>query len=118
MLIKIRVHLRSEGFDFSIWLCLKQFLSTKDLKRELLQYLANRDCLMLFPGFLSGSVHAAKCTMAIWVSPSTLIYGLFCGQIHDYELDVGRILYFQSDPFYMEEDISIFRGKDAWQLSI
>lgn len=24
-----------------------------DLKRELLQYLANRDCLMLFPGFLS-----------------------------------------------------------------
>ena len=28
-------------------------MSTEDLKRELLQYLANRDCLMLFPGFLS-----------------------------------------------------------------
>ncbi|CAE7901350.1 unnamed protein product, partial [Symbiodinium microadriaticum] len=25
----------------------------KDLKKELLQYLANRDCLMLYPGFLS-----------------------------------------------------------------
>ncbi|CAK9086615.1 unnamed protein product [Durusdinium trenchii] len=25
----------------------------RDLKKELLQYLANRDCLMLFPGFLS-----------------------------------------------------------------
>ena len=28
-------------------------ISAEDLKRELLQYLANRDCLMLFPGFLS-----------------------------------------------------------------
>lgn len=28
-------------------------MSAEDLKRELLQYLANRDCLMLFPGFLS-----------------------------------------------------------------
>ena len=34
----------------------------QDLKRELLQYLANRDCLMLFPGFLS----CLEKTWALW----------------------------------------------------